>query len=171
MFTEKHFFGLHAALGYYFSFGSRYKAEDGTPRFDKVVLWPQPVVEQLGFVLDARPDERKILVPEKKSKFLIEKCRSLQEALKEEGGVTKRMFAQVAGVLISVQMAIPVAKLLAGDCVHAMAGRLKMEDVLNAENARDVLESILRALERGNGRRYYRLADGLQIGSDYSGPI
>jgi hypothetical protein len=77
----------------------------------------------------------------------------------------------VSGLLISIQLAHPVTKLLAGDCIHAMAGRLKWEDVLTAASAIPVLQHVLATLRTRNGRRYYGFADGVTMSGDYSGTV
>ena len=161
--TEKLLLRLGTLLGGYYSFGQMTRGPRGEVYFSKMQLWPERQVEFLGFLLNLL--DRTIAVPENKLVYLE---RRLGEWL-EATSLTPRDLARFAGLLVSIQPAIPFAKGLTQPCMAFLAGTSSWDEELPPPAETRVIMKWMRDhLREWNGTHWYAYPPGLRIMGDYS---
>ena len=160
---ERRLLQLGTLLGGYYSFGQMTRGQNGEVFFSKMALWPGEQVEFLGFLLDLR--RRIIAVPEAKLAYLE---RRLREWL-AQGDLSPRDMARFAGLLVSIQPAIPFSKGLARDALRACVGAVDWDEAFMPPPAvRVVMQWLLDHMRAWNGAHWYAYPAGLRIMGDYS---
>lgn len=161
--VERLLLRMGTLLGGYYSFGQMTRGERGEVFFSKMVLWPSREVEFLGFQLDLA--RRTIAVPETKLLYLEQRIEGwlAQELL------SPRDMARFAGLLVSIQPAIPFSKGLARDALRAVTGVASWDEAFMPPPAlRVVMRWLLMHMRAWNGTHWYAYPAGLRLIGDYS---
>lgn len=160
---ERRLLRLGTLLGGYYSFGDMQRGPRGEVFYAKMQLWPQRWVEFLGFMLDL--EKRTISIPESKLAYLE---RRLGEWL-AQGDLSSRDLARFAGLLISIQPAIPFSKGLARDALRALVGAEDWDAVMPPpEGVKRIMEWLLGHMRAWNGTHWYAYPAGIRVMGDYS---
>lgn len=161
--VERRLLQLGTLLGGYYSFGQLTRGPNGEVFFSKMALWPGEEVEFLGFLLDLV--RRVIAVPEAKLAYIE---RRIREWL-AQGDLSPRDMARFAGLLVSIQPAIPFSKGLARDALRACVGAINWDEAFMPPPAlRVVMQWLLDHMRAWNGTHWYTYPAGLRIMGDYS---
>ena len=161
--VERLLLKLGTLLGGYYSFGKMTRGANGEVYFDKMQMWPGRVVEFLGFLLDLIA--RTISLPEDKLAYIERRLREWVA----RGELTARDLARFAGLLISIQPAIPFSKGFARDALRATIGTVRWDEAMPPVPA--VLETmswLLQHMRQWNGTHWYAYPACIRIMGDYS---
>ena len=161
--TEKLLLRLGTLLGGYYSFGKMTRGPAGEVFFEKMQLWPERSVEFLGFLLDLV--SRRISIPDKKLRYILRRVREWLEM--DELAATD--MARLAGLLISIQPAVPISRALAHDCFKAVSGATSWREAFpTPEYIKVLLTWLSDNLELWNGQHWYTYPAGISVRGDYS---
>ena len=161
--TEKLLLRLGTLLGGYYSFGEMTRGPKGEVFFEKMQLWPERKVEFLGFMMDL--EKREVSIPQKKMDYILRRVGEWEA----QGAMSTQDLARLAGLLVSIQPAIPISKALAHQCFRAISGAGTWREAFpTPEYVQQLLQWLMENLAAWNGQHWYKYPAGIAISGDYS---